>query len=156
MRKIRMSKRLTALGQAITEEYEKVPCVDDTLLYTDSDGNAQKVSIRVDAYRNNKRICVTLMVAQSKEPFCRLTRNVPACDFPDKTMAAIGISNCIDNICFIAENRLGEVTDSMVMSGYNPVSYTHLDVYKRQALHRLQKPLILMCRCFSWKTKQTH
>ena len=59
------------------------------------------------------------MVAQSKEPFCRLTRNVPACDFPDKTMAAIGISNCIDNICFIAENRLGEVTDSMVMSGYN-------------------------------------
>ena len=119
MRKIRMSKRLTALGQAITAEYEKVPCVDDTLLYTDSDGNAQKVSIRVDAYRNNKRICVTLMVAQSKEPFCRLTRNVPACDFPDKTMAAIGIRNCIDNICFIAENRLGEVTDSMVMSGYN-------------------------------------
>ena len=108
MRKIRMSKRLTALGQAITAEYEKVPCVDDTLLYTDLDGNAQKVSIRVDAYRNNKRICVTLM-----------TRNVPACDFPDKTMAAIGISNCIDNICFIAGNRLGEVTDSMVMSGYN-------------------------------------
>ena len=107
MRKIRMSKRLTALGQAITAEYEKVPCVDDTLLYTDLDGNAQKVSIRVDAYRNNKRICVTLMVAQSKEPFCRLTRNVPACDFPDKTMAAIGISNCIDNICFIAGNRLG-------------------------------------------------
>lgn len=37
MRKIRMSKRLTALGQAITAEYEKVPCVDDTLLYTDLD-----------------------------------------------------------------------------------------------------------------------
>lgn len=128
MRTIRMSKRLAAVGQAITAEFEKVPCADDTLLYTDLDGNAQKVSIRVDAYRNNNRICVTLMVAQSKEPFCRLTCNIPACDFPAKTMAAIDISNCIANLCFIVENRLGEVTDSMVMSGYNMCPIVRFDL----------------------------
>ena len=130
MRKIRIYKRLTALGQAITEAFEKVPCVDDTLLYTDLDGNTQKVSIRVEAYRNNNRICVTLMVAQSREPFCRLTCNVPACDFPTKTMAAINSKNCIASICFIAENRLGEVTDSMVMAGYDMCPIVRFDLGK--------------------------
>lgn len=56
MRKIRMSKRLTALGQAITAEYEKVPCVDDTLLYI--------VNIIFGIYQHIIRLVVIYRLAQ--------------------------------------------------------------------------------------------
>ena len=58
-----------------------------------------------------------------------------------------------DNVaCDILFDYIGgvNVVDEYIHSlGINAVSYTHLDVYKRQIIRELSLPLLLFCPCLS-------